>query len=98
MAHRTFGVQLFATVVFSLIMFFTTAAAERENLYPDYLQTAFILFGLLANLIYLGITCWQNEKFNREQTWRLIPMHDSELYLANTISSGFAFIYLDLLL
>ncbi|WEV36792.1 hypothetical protein [Lactobacillus sp. ESL0677] len=98
LTHRTIGVQLFATVVFSLIMFFTTAAAKRVNLYSNCLQTAFILFSLLANLIYLGITCWQNEKFNREQTWRLVPMHDSELYLANTISSGFSFIYLDLLL
>ncbi|MDF7671880.1 hypothetical protein PT281_01080 [Lactobacillus sp. ESL0701] len=98
LTYRVFGVQLVTTIVCSLMIIFTSSGAKRWELYPDYLQTVFILFSLLANLIYLGITCWQNEKFNHEQTWRLIPLHDSKLYLTNTISSGIAFIYLDLLL
>lgn len=98
LTYRVFGIQLLATVVCSLIMIFTTPQANRWESYPYDLQIIFILFCLLANLIYLGITCWQNEKFNHDQTWRLIPLHDDQLYLTNTVSSGIAFIYLDFLL
>ncbi|WEV70717.1 hypothetical protein OZY43_07200 [Lactobacillus sp. ESL0785] len=90
--------QLLATLFFSFIIDLSYSAKSRLSLYPDSFVTAFILFFVLANIIYLGITCWQNEKFNHNQTWRLIPLHDSQLYLTNTISSGIAFIYLDLLL
>ncbi|WEV39518.1 hypothetical protein [Lactobacillus sp. ESL0681] len=96
--YKVFCLQLFATIVFSLMLNFNYDAKERLNLYPDSFETAFILLGILANMIYLVYSCQQNERFNRDQTWRLLPINDSKLYVINTVSSGSAFICFDLLL
>lgn len=57
----------------------------------------FVIFTWLAEPICVLISSFHNEKINRAQTWRLIPISDTGFYLANTLSSFFVFIYLVLL-
>ena len=57
----------------------------------------FTAFCLLANFAYLIMTSIKNEKINRSQTWRLVPMSDGKIYLVNTLSSFCSFVYLIIL-
>ena len=40
-----------------------------------------------ADVIFLGLMCWQNEKINLSQTWQLIPASGSKIWIINIISS-----------
>lgn len=54
----------------------------------------FLMYSFLADPIFLLMTAWKNEKINRSQTWRLVPMNDGKIYLCNSLSSFCSFIYL----
>ncbi|WEV70193.1 hypothetical protein OZY43_04350 [Lactobacillus sp. ESL0785] len=57
----------------------------------------FFAFSFVFLLVYLIITCSQNERINRSQTWRLVPLSDEKIYLVNILSSFVSFIYLGIL-
>lgn len=42
---------------------------------------------VIGDPIFLGILCYQNEKINASQTWRLIPLSESKFFNANLLSS-----------
>lgn len=58
------------------------------------LTKAFIISFPFANIVYLLISIWQNEKINRSQTWRLAAISDSKFYLDNSLSSFISYLYL----
>ncbi|MDF7638946.1 hypothetical protein PT285_05975 [Lactobacillus sp. ESL0791] len=61
-----------------------------------YVLTIFIT-SFVLDTIYLAYSSSKVEKVNRSQTWRLAPVSDIGLYLANTLSALFSFIYLMIL-
>ncbi|MDF7638453.1 hypothetical protein PT285_03260 [Lactobacillus sp. ESL0791] len=93
--HRVWLLQLVAVLVTMIIVVWGTEIT-RDTLMNAFGLCFFLLF-FVSNAIYLLVTCWQNEKFNRSQTWRLVPVKDRYIYLANTFSSFIAFVYLDVL-
>ena len=40
-----------------------------------------------ADVTFLGLMCWQNEKINLSQTWQLIPASGSKIWIINIVSS-----------
>lgn len=54
----------------------------------------FLMYSFFANGAYIIMTAWKNEKINRSQTWRLVPLSDGEIYICNTLSSFVSFVYL----
>lgn len=49
----------------------------------------FFVFGLILFLLTIS----QNERLNRDQTWRLIPITDGKFYIENIFSSFISLIY-----
>lgn len=41
----------------------------------------------LFDIVFLGLTIFRNEKLQVSQTWRLIPLSDTKLFLTNIIST-----------
>lgn len=48
----------------------------------------------LADLAYIVISTWQNERIYKYQTWRLIPISSTKTYLGNILSGFVAGLYL----
>lgn len=48
-------------------------------------------------LLLFILTCFQNERLNRSQTWRLAPISDGNFYLDNIVSSFLSLIYFAIL-
>lgn len=46
-----------------------------------------VLTTFFADITFLGLMCWQNEKINLSQTWQLIPASSSKIWIFNIISS-----------
>lgn len=100
-------IQLVAAVVFTIIAAINTPQSSdfyfanmRTNAFVGYFSMFILIFlmeSALADPVYLIITSYQNEKINRSQTWRLIPMSDGKIYLTNTLSSFVSYIYFEVL-
>lgn len=105
-AYLIFGIQFLAAVVLTIL---TLGSAGLNN--PKIDQTAintvaaafltfivlFLMLCFLTAPVYLVMTSWKNEKINRDQTWRLIPISSGKFYLSNTLSSFAAYIYLEIM-
>lgn len=101
-----FGIQFLAAFVLTIL---TLGSAGLNN--PKIDQTAintvaaafltfivlFLMLCFLTAPVYLVMTSWKNEKINRDQTWRLIPISSGKFYLSNTLSSFAAYIYLEIM-
>lgn len=46
-----------------------------------------VLTTFFADVTFLGLMCWQNEKINLSQTWQLIPASGSKIWIINIVSS-----------
>lgn len=76
------------------------AGVSIGNTVMAYLLSYGLIFlgvGIPITLAYFVMTSWKNEKINRSQTWRLVPISSEKLYIANTLSSFAAFIYLNII-
>lgn len=54
-------------------------------------------FAPLADMAYVVLSAWQNEKEYSSQTWRLVPISSSKFYLANISSAIVNGLYLVLI-
>lgn len=106
--YLIFVLQLAAAWIIELLSVWSTNFNFNDNMIGDehigpattFFLSWLIIFAVLsafAEPLCLLITSWQNEKVNRAQSWRLIPIGDSGFYLANILSSLLTFIYLGLL-
>ncbi len=107
--YLVYLIQLAAAVVVTLLMMFNgdLFSSNRSQLagvnvngfcvFIISIVATFLGFSLLAEPIYLLMTSYRNEKINRSQTWRLVPMSDTKIYLCNTLSSFASYIYLGIL-
>ncbi len=106
-AYLIYLVQLAASLIITLLGFLTTDFNFNDdtigNEHISGLATFFLswliifaIFCFFAEPICILVTSFRNEKINRAQTWRLLPISDSGFYLANTLSSFGVFVYLAL--
>lgn len=98
-ANLIFILQLFAFVVISIWLIFskTNYYALDDAIYHSYWQAVFqsnVNLVIYADLAFAVLSSWQNEKINNSQTWNLIPMSSSKLWLGNILSSILTCIYL----
>lgn len=102
-AYVIFLIQAAAALV-SLLLTATTNSAANPQIFGNSIPwfaawiliyiCIFLMYSFLADFAYLLMTAWKNEKINRSQTWRLVPMSDGKIYLCNTLSSFCSFVYL----
>ncbi|GAA0038196.1 ABC transporter permease [Lactobacillus amylovorus] len=57
-----------------------------DNLW-DLILCLGVLTTFFADVTFLGLMCWQNEKINLSQTWQLIPASGSKIWIINIVSS-----------
>lgn len=91
-ANLVLLLQVFA-VLFLLVM----ALLDKSNLaylniskdsnWLDRLLSAGMLETPIADVIFVGLLCWQNEKINLSQTWQLAPASSVKIWLINMLSS-----------
>lgn len=106
-ANLVFLIQLAAAIVTMIMAFIGTinTSSFKFQIGPDIslklfsgvivgIIVTFLGYSFLANPAYIIITSWKNEKVNRSQTWRLVPMNDGLIYVCNTLSSFASFVYL----
>ena len=60
--------------------------AGNDNIW-DLILGLGVLTTFFADITFLGLMCWQNEKINLSQTWQLIPASSSKIWDFNIISS-----------
>lgn len=98
-ANLVLLLQVFA-VLFLLVM----ALLDKSNLaylniskdsnWLDRLLSAGMLETPIADVIFVGLLCWQNEKINLSQTWQLAPASSVKIWLINMLSSLVECIYI----
>ena len=60
--------------------------AGNDNIW-DLILGLGVLTTFFADITFLGLMCWQNEKINLSQTWQLIPASSGKIWIFNIISS-----------
>ena len=60
--------------------------AGNDNIW-DLILGLGVLTTFFADITFLGLMCWQNEKINLSQTWQLIPASSGKILIFNIISS-----------
>lgn len=108
-AYLLIAIQLIASLVLTVLSLINdgsemnhaqVAGVSIGNTVMTYLLSyglIFLVIGIPVTLAYFVMTSWKNEKINRSQTWRLVPISSEKLYIANTLSSFAAFIYLNII-
>lgn len=102
-------IQLIASLVLTVLVFWNDSkemshaqigSVPVQNSIQVFVLSLILLFtglGILITLVYFVMTSWKNEKINRSQTWRLIPVSSEKLCVANTLSSFVALIWLNIM-
>lgn len=88
--------QVFA-VLFLLVMAksnFVYLNIDKNSNWLDYILSAGMITTPVADVIFLGLLCWQNEKINLSQTWQLAPISSVKIWLTNMFSSFVECIYI----
>ncbi len=91
--------QVFA-VLFLLVMAlwdksnFVYLNIDKNSNWLDYILSAGMITTPVADVIFLGLLCWQNEKINLSQTWQLAPISSVKMWLTNMFSSFVECIYI----
>lgn len=91
--------QVFA-VLFLLVMAlwdksnFVYLNIDKNSNWIDYILSAGMITTPVADVIFLGLLCWQNEKINLSQTWQLAPISSVKIWLTNMFSSFVECIYI----
>lgn len=105
--YLVFGIQALAVLVIMIISAFSGTDLKNAQIagakvpffigFIDLFVAGIFTTTFIAAPIYLLMTSWKNEKINRSQTWRLMPISDSNFYVANTLSSLASYAYLGVL-
>lgn len=108
-AYLLIAIQVAASLVLTVLTMISNSSEMSHaqvagvaigNIVMVYLLSYILVFlgvGIPITLVYFVMTSWKNEKINRSQTWHLIPISSEKLYIANTLSSFVAFIYLNII-
>ena len=67
---------------------------SKDSNWLDRLLSAGMLKTPIADVIFVGLLCWQNEKINLSQTWQLAPASSVKIWLINMLSSLVECIYI----
>lgn len=107
--YLIFLIQVFASFCFTIFAAFSlhgdfnvvnNTAKEAINPIIGFLAVfASIVLGtsFFANFIYWIVSSIKNEKINRSQTWRLIPISDTKFLLSNFGTAFLSYIWLEIL-
>lgn len=89
--------QLVAASVFALWALFSNGDAFSSQAKPIAWFVMLSTFAPFADMAYVVLSAWQNEKEYSSQTWRLVPISSSKFYLANILSAFVNGLYLVLI-
>ncbi|WP_308554871.1 ABC transporter permease [uncultured Lactobacillus sp.] len=103
-------IQTFASLCFTLMMFFSTRGQDpqivvgkaRETVNPI-IEFLFMFAAMVAvTSVFAGFVYWiissvKNERINRSQTWRLIPISDTKFLLSNFGTALISYIWLQII-
>ncbi|MEK2461673.1 ABC transporter permease [Lactobacillus gasseri] len=89
--------QLVAASVFALWALFSNGDAFSSQDKPIAWFVMVFTFAPFADMAYVVLSAWQNEKEYSSQTWRLVPISSSKFYLANILSAFVNGLYLVLI-
>lgn len=67
--------------------------SENSNLL-DCVMSAGMVTTPIADVAFIGLLCWQNEKINLSQTWQLAPASSVKIWLTNILTSFVECIYI----
>lgn len=103
-------IQAFASLCFTIIMAFSARGNvpevvewnSRETVNPVVMYLflfaiMMLITSFVADFIYWIVSSVKNEKINRSQTWRLIPISDTKFLLSNFGTAFFSYIWLGIL-
>ncbi|MGJ0684158.1 ABC transporter permease [Lactobacillus johnsonii] len=88
--------QLVAASIFALWELFSNGGFSNSY-NPAVWFVMVCTFAPLADMAYVVLSAWQNEKEYSSQTWRLVPISSSKFYLANISSAIVNGLYLVLI-
>lgn len=88
--------QLVAASIFALWGLFSNGGFSNSDK-PVAWFVMVCTFAPLADMAYVVLSAWQNEKEYSSQTWRLVPISSSKFYLANISSAIVNGLYLVLI-
>ena len=88
--------QLVAASIFALWGLFSNGGFSNSDK-PIAWFVMVCTFAPLADMAYVVLSAWQNEKEYSSQTWRLVPISSSKFYLANISSAIVNGLYLVLI-
>ena len=88
--------QLVAASIFALWGLFSNGGFSNSD-QPVAWFVMVCTFAPLADMAYVVLSAWQNEKEYSSQTWRLVPISASKFYLANISSAIVNGLYLVLI-
>ena len=88
--------QLVAASIFALWGLFSNGGFSNSD-NPIVWFVMVCTFAPLADMAYVVLSAWQNEKEYSSQTWRLVPISSSKFYLANISSAIVNGLYLVLI-
>ena len=89
--------QLVAGSIFALWALFSNGGAFSNTDKPIAWFVMVATFTPFADMAYVVLSAWQNEKEYSSQTWRLVPISSSKFYLANILSAIVNGLYLVLI-
>ena len=103
-------IQAFASLCFTIMLTFSArnqrpelvfgSTHESTNIVVMFLlmfAITMLITSFVANFVYWIISSVKNEKINRSQTWRLIPISDTKFLLSNFGTAFFSYIWLGVL-
>lgn len=108
-AYLLIAIQVVAALVLTLLGLISShsemshaqvAGVAIQNVIMVYILSFVLIFlglGIPVTMVYFVMTSWKNEKINRSQTWRLVPISSEKLYIVNTLTSFAVFIYLNII-
>lgn len=88
-------IQLFAIIFFLIVGQFDNFSFMIDNHlivtdkgpFSNIIFQLFFMTSAIIDMFFCGVLCWQNQRINLSQTWHLVPVSSSKLYLGNLISS-----------
>lgn len=88
--------QLVAASMFTVWVLLSSSGFSKADRPLAWFVLVFTL-APLADIAYVVLSTWQNEKEYSSQTWRLVPISSSKFYLANILSAIVNGLYLVLI-
>ena len=94
--HLLILFQIVATIILTIWAFISKFEINGGS--PEfYFFFMMWITTVLADLAYVVMSTWQNERVYKYQTWRLIPISSTKTYLGNILSGFVAGLYLVLI-